>query len=40
MRQRLEEIGHLWIEAWNSRDLERVLSLYDEGGGDGVWGNN
>jgi predicted ester cyclase len=30
MRQRLEEIGHLWIEAWNSRDLERVLSLYDE----------
>lgn len=23
-------LGRTWIEAWNSRDLERVLTLYDE----------
>lgn len=25
-----EDIGRRWIEAWNSRDLERVLALYDD----------
>jgi ketosteroid isomerase-like protein len=24
----LTELGHQWIAAWNSRDLERVLTLY------------
>jgi ketosteroid isomerase-like protein len=24
----LVELGHRWIAAWNSRDLERVLTLY------------
>jgi|SRR4051794_3293611 hypothetical protein len=23
-------LGRTWIEAWNSRDLERVLTLYDD----------
>ena len=23
-------IGQVWIEAWNSRDLERILALYDD----------
>jgi ketosteroid isomerase-like protein len=26
----LAALGHAWIEAWNARDLERVLTLYDE----------
>jgi ketosteroid isomerase-like protein len=26
----LTDMGRLWIEAWNSRDLERVLALYDD----------
>jgi ketosteroid isomerase-like protein len=26
----LAALGRTWIEAWNSRDLERVLTLYDE----------
>ncbi|RXG92865.1 nuclear transport factor 2 family protein [Bradyrhizobium zhanjiangense] len=27
----LAALGRTWIEAWNARDLERVLRLYDEG---------
>ena len=27
---RLAALGHDWISAWNSRDLERVLALYTE----------
>src|SRR5262245_11250028 len=27
---RLTELGHNWIAAWNSHDLERVLALYAE----------
>ncbi|AWL96600.1 MULTISPECIES: nuclear transport factor 2 family protein [Bradyrhizobium] len=26
----LAEFGRTWVEAWNARDLERVLALYDE----------
>ena len=26
----LAALGRTWIEAWNARDLERVLTLYDE----------
>ena len=26
----LAALGHAWVEAWNARDLERVLTLYDE----------
>lgn len=26
----LAELGRTWVEAWNARDLERVLKLYDE----------
>ncbi|MCK1420533.1 nuclear transport factor 2 family protein [Bradyrhizobium sp. 180] len=26
----LAALGRSWIEAWNARDLERVLTLYDE----------
>jgi hypothetical protein len=26
----LAALGRIWVEAWNSRDLERVLSLYAE----------
>jgi ketosteroid isomerase-like protein len=26
----LAELGHQWIAAWNSRDLERVLTLYPD----------
>lgn len=26
----LAALGRTWIEAWNARDLERVLKLYDE----------
>ena len=26
----LAALGRTWVEAWNSRDLERVLSLYAE----------
>lgn len=26
----LAELGRIWVEAWNARDLERVLTLYDE----------
>ena len=26
----LAALGRTWIEAWNSRDLERVLTLYDD----------
>lgn len=26
----LGALGRTWVEAWNSRDLERVLALYDE----------
>jgi ketosteroid isomerase-like protein len=26
----LAELGRTWVEAWNARDLERVLTLYDE----------
>ncbi|MDN4982749.1 nuclear transport factor 2 family protein [Bradyrhizobium arachidis] len=25
----LAELGRTWVEAWNARDLERVLTLYD-----------
>jgi ketosteroid isomerase-like protein len=25
----LAALGRTWVEAWNARDLERVLSLYD-----------
>ena len=28
---RLTALGHEWIAAWNARDLERVLALYDDG---------
>ena len=28
--QDLAALGRQWVEAWNSRDLERVLSLYAE----------
>ncbi|WP_369724398.1 nuclear transport factor 2 family protein [Bradyrhizobium sp. LLZ17] len=26
----LAALGQIWVEAWNARDLERVLSLYDD----------
>lgn len=26
----LAALGRTWVEAWNARDLERVLSLYDD----------
>ncbi|MGX4772419.1 nuclear transport factor 2 family protein [Bradyrhizobium guangdongense] len=26
----LVTLGRTWVEAWNARDLERVLALYDE----------
>jgi ketosteroid isomerase-like protein len=26
----LAALGRTWVEAWNARDLERVLALYDE----------
>lgn len=26
----LAALGRTWVEAWNTRDLERVLALYDE----------
>ena len=26
----LTALGRTWIEAWNARDLERVLALYDD----------
>ncbi|AWM00790.1 nuclear transport factor 2 family protein [Bradyrhizobium amphicarpaeae] len=26
----LATLGRTWVEAWNARDLERVLTLYDE----------
>jgi ketosteroid isomerase-like protein len=26
----LAALGRIWVEAWNARDLERVLTLYDE----------
>ena len=26
----LAALGRTWVEAWNARDLERVLKLYDE----------
>ncbi|PIT05504.1 polyketide cyclase [Bradyrhizobium nitroreducens] len=26
----LAALGRSWVEAWNARDLERVLALYDE----------
>jgi ketosteroid isomerase-like protein len=26
----LAALGRTWVEAWNARDLERVLRLYDE----------
>ena len=26
----LAALGRIWVEAWNARDLERVLALYDE----------
>ncbi len=26
----LASLGRTWVEAWNARDLERVLTLYDE----------
>lgn len=26
----LAALGRTWVEAWNTRDLERVLTLYDE----------
>jgi uncharacterized protein (TIGR02246 family) len=26
----LAALGHTWVEAWNTRDLERVLTLYAE----------
>jgi uncharacterized protein (TIGR02246 family) len=28
--QALAALGRQWVEAWNSRDLERVLALYAE----------
>lgn len=26
----LAALGRTWVEAWNTRDLERVLALYDD----------
>ena len=26
----LATLGRTWVEAWNARDLERVLTLYDD----------
>lgn len=26
----LAALGRTWVEAWNARDLDRVLTLYDE----------
>ncbi|MBR0716431.1 nuclear transport factor 2 family protein [Bradyrhizobium liaoningense] len=26
----METLGRTWIDTWNSRDLERVLALYDD----------
>jgi ketosteroid isomerase-like protein len=26
----LAALGRTWVDAWNTRDLERVLTLYDE----------
>ncbi|MDA9443934.1 polyketide cyclase [Bradyrhizobium sp. CCBAU 51745] len=26
----LAALGRTWVEAWNARDLERVLALYDD----------
>jgi len=26
----LAALGRTWVEAWNARDLERVLTLYDD----------
>lgn len=26
----LAALGRTWVEAWNARDLERMLALYDE----------
>ena len=26
----LAALGRTWVEAWNTRDLERVLTLYDD----------
>jgi ketosteroid isomerase-like protein len=26
----LAALGRAWVEAWNARDLERVLALYDD----------
>lgn len=26
----LAALGRTWVEAWNARDLDRVLALYDE----------
>ncbi len=28
--QDLAALGHAWIDAWNSRDLEQILALYAE----------
>jgi ketosteroid isomerase-like protein len=28
--QALATLGRQWVEAWNSRDLERVLTMYAE----------
>ena len=28
--QALATLGRQWVEAWNSRDLERVLTMYSE----------
>jgi ketosteroid isomerase-like protein len=28
--QALAALGRQWVEAWNSRDLERVLTMYSE----------
>ena len=30
MTTQQEEFGRRWIECWNSRDLERILTLYDD----------
>ncbi len=27
---KLAALGRTWVEAWNARDLDRVLALYDE----------
>lgn len=27
---RLATLGRTWVEAWNARDLDRVLTLYDD----------